>query len=195
MEKVAKSIKGTRTEKNLMIAFASESMAMNRYGYFARIAREEGYEKIASIIMETAENEKAHAEVFSKYFDGGGVEITASFPAAALADTKSNLEAAIIGEHMSWTVRYADFARMARDEGFSEIANTFQHIAAAESFHEDRFKKVLHNLVNSLIFNKRIPENWHCRNCGYVFLGTDAPEVCPSCQHPQAFFEVLSENY
>jgi rubrerythrin len=145
---MAGSIKGTRTEKNLMIAFASESMAVNRYYYFANVAGKEGHKKIADIFLETAEDEKSHAEVFYKYFEGGSVEVAASFPATALADTKSNLEASVMGEHATWTIRYSDFEQMARDEDFAEIADIFKHIATSENAHENRFEKILKGFNN-----------------------------------------------
>jgi len=188
------SIRGTRTEKNLMTAFAGESMSVNRYLHFARIARQEGLEKIAAVLAETAENERAHAEIFSRYFEGGRVEIAASFPAVAPSDTKSNLAAAVGGEHAAWEVRYADFAKAAADEGFLVIAQAFRNVAIAENYHEDRFRRFLHHLAHGTVFTKKAPVRWHCRNCGYVRTEAVAPEVCPACTCSRAFFEVLAEE-
>jgi rubrerythrin len=192
---MTKSIKGTRTEKNLLTAFAGESQARNRYTYFASAARKEGYEQIAEFFLETAENEKEHAKVFFKYLEGGDVEITASYPAGVIADTKSNLEEAAAGENLEWTTIYADFAGIAREEGFKEIANSFDQIAKVERFHESRYRKLAANLAKQEVFRKKSPVKWHCRNCGYVAEGANAPKICPACRHPQAYYEVLAENY
>ncbi len=188
-------IRGTRTEKNLMAAFAGESQTFNRYSYFAEAARKEGYEQIADIFSETANDERAHARAFYQYLEGGGVEITATYPSGPPADTKGNLQAAVAGENAAWTLRYADFARIAREEGFPEIAGTFEHIAVAEEFHEARFRKLMDNLEKDEVFRKKAPVKWHCRNCGYVTEGKEAPRGCPSCRFPQSFYEVLAENY
>ncbi|MDD5568116.1 MAG: rubrerythrin family protein [Candidatus Omnitrophica bacterium] len=192
---MSKSVKGTMTEKNLLAAFAGEAQARNRYTYFASVARKEGFEQIANIFIETAENEKEHAKVFFKYLEGGDVEITASYPAGTIKDTKTNLEQAASGENMEWTVLYADFARIAKDEGFSEIARSFDQISKVEKFHEARYRKLINNIVNSEVFKKKAPAKWHCINCGYVFEGNEAPKECPACKHPQSFYEVLAENY
>jgi len=192
---MAKSIKGTKTEKNLLASFAGESQARNRYTYFASAARKEGYEQIANIFTETAENEKEHAKVFFKYLEGGDVEITASYPAGMIKDAKSNLEAAAAGENMEWTVLYSDFGKVARDEGFEEVARSFEQISKVERFHESRYRKFINNIANSEVFKKKNAIKWHCINCGYIFEGAEAPKECPACKHPQAFYEVLAENY
>lgn len=190
-----KSIKGTKTEKNLLASFAGESQARNRYTYFASAARKNGFEQIANIFTETAENEKEHAKVFFKYLEGGDVEITAIYPAGAIKDTKSNLQAAAAGENMEWTVIYSDFANIARHEGFEDVAISFEQIAKVERFHESRYRKLIANIENSQVFKKKSNVKWHCINCGYVFEGAEAPKECPACKHPQAFYEVLAENF
>ena len=192
---MSKSIKGTQTEKNLLAAFAGESQARNRYTYFASAARKEGFEQIANIFTETAENEKEHAKVFFKYLEGGDTEIVAAYPAGMIKDTKSNLEAAAAGENMEWTTIYADFSKTARDEGFPEIARSFEQIAKVEKFHESRYRKLVNNVANGEVFKKKSAVKWHCMNCGYVFEGTEAPKECPACKHPQAFYELLAENF
>jgi rubrerythrin len=192
---MGKSLKGTKTEKNLLAAFAGEAQARNRYTFFASAARKEGFEQIANIFMETAENEKEHAKVFFKYLEGGDVEITASYPAGMIKDTKSNLEAAAAGENMEWTTIYADFAKVAKDEGFPEIARSFEQIGKVEKFHESRYRRLANNIGNSEVFKKKASIKWHCINCGYVFEGAEAPKECPACKHPQAFYEVLAENF
>ena len=192
---MAKSVKGTKTEKNLLKAFAGESQARNRYTYYASMARKEGFEQIANIFRETAENEKEHAKVFFKYLDGGDVEIVASYPAGVVGDTRSNLEAAADGEKMEWTTIYADFSMTAKEEGFPEIARSFEQIAKVERFHESRYRKLAANVANGEVFKKKSPVKWHCANCGYVLEGTEAPKECPACKHPQAFYEVLAENF
>ena len=192
---MGKSIKGTKTEKNLLAAFAGESQARNRYTYFAGQARKEGFMQIASIFEETALNEKEHAKVFFQYLEGGDVEIVAAYPAGMIKDTKSNLEAAAAGEKMEWTSIYADFARIARDEGFAEIASSFDQIAKVEKFHEARYCKLASNIDNGEAFKKKSTAKWHCTNCGYVYEGTEAPDICPACKHPQSYYEVLAENY
>ncbi len=192
---MSKSLKGTQTEKNLLTAFAGESQARNRYTYFASAARKEGYEQIANIFAETAENEKEHAKVFFNYLEGGDVEIVAAYPAGMIKDTKSNLEAAAAGEKMEWSMIYADFEKTARQEGFPNIATSFKEIAEVEAFHEGRYRKLIKNIVNGEVFKKKTPVKWHCTNCGYIHEGTEAPKVCPACKHPQAFYELLAENY
>jgi rubrerythrin len=192
---MGKSIKGTKTEKNLLKAFAGESQARNRYTYFASLARKEGFEQIANIFTETAENEKEHAKVFFKYLEGGDVEITALYPAGVIKDTKTNLEEAAAGENMEWTALYQDFAKAAKDEGFTEVARSFEQIAKVERFHEARYRKLINNLGNSEVFKKKSPVKWHCINCGYVTEGNEPPRECPACKHPQSFYEVLAENY
>ncbi|MCK9615077.1 MAG: rubrerythrin family protein [Candidatus Omnitrophica bacterium] len=192
---MAKSIKGSKTEKNLLASFAGESQARNRYTYFASAARKEGFEQIANIFTETAENEKEHAKVFFKYLEGSDVEITASYPAGQIRDTKSNLEAAAAGENLEWTTLYADFAKTAEAEGFTEIANSFEHISKVEMFHETRYRKLINNITSREVFKKKKPVKWHCINCGYIIESDKAPDQCPACKHPQAFYEVLAENY
>ncbi len=192
---MGKSIRGTKTEKNLLAAFAGESQARNRYTYFASVAREEGFEQIANIFTETAENEKEHAKVFFKHLEGGDAEITATYPAGMIKDTKSNLEAAAAGENMEWTTLYQDFSKIAKDEGFAEVARSFEQVAKVEKFHEARYRKLINNIADGEVFKKKSAVKWHCINCGYVIEGIDAPRECPACKHPQAFFEQLAENY
>jgi rubrerythrin len=192
---MAKSIKGTQTEKNLVKAFAGESQARNRYTYFASAAKKEGLEQIAAIFLETAENEKEHAKVFFKFLEGGDVEIIADYPAGKIADTKTNLEAAAAGENMEWTTLYADFAKTAKAEKFPEIAVAFEQIAKVEKFHESRYRRLVNNIGKKEVFKKKTVVKWHCLNCGYVFEGNHAPQECPACKHPQAYYELLAENY
>lgn len=192
---MVRSIKGTKTEKNLLAAFAGESQARNRYSFFASAARKEGFEQIANVFLETADNEKEHAKVFFNYLEGGDAEITAAYPAGMIKDTRANLEAAAAGENMEWTKIYADFARTAREEGFAEVARSFEQIAKVEKFHESRYRKLAGNVASGESFKKKSPVKWHCTNCGYVFEGTEAPGECPACKHPQAYYEVLAENY
>ncbi len=190
-----KSLRGTRTEKNLLAAFAGESQARNRYSFFASAARKEGYEQIGNIFTETAENEKEHGKVFFKYLEGGETEILAAYPAGMIKDTKSNLEAAAAGENLEWTTIYADFSKIARDEGFPEIARSFEQVAKVEKFHEARYRKLAANIGSGEVFKKKTTVKWHCTNCGYVYEGTEAPKECPACRHLQAFYELLAENY
>ncbi len=190
-----KSIKGSRTERNLLAAFAGESQARNRYTYFASAARKEGLEQIANIFAETAENEKEHAKVFFGHLEGGDVEVTARYPAGKVNDTRANLEAAAAGEQMEWTAIYADFAKVAKDEGFPDVARSFEQIGRVEKFHESRYRKLISNVAGGEVFRKKAVVKWHCANCGYVFEGTEAPQQCPACKHPQAYYEVLAENW
>ena len=192
---MSKSVKGTRTEKNLLASFAGESQARNRYTYFASAAKKEGYEQISRIFLETAENEKEHAKLFFKFLEGGDVEITAGYPAGVIGDTKANLEAAADGELHEWTTIYSDFSNVAKDEGFEEIARTFEQVAKVERYHEARYRALVKNITNNEVFSKKTPVKWHCINCGYVYEGQAAPKSCPACKHPQAYFEVLAENY
>ena len=191
---MSKSIKGTKTEQNLLKAFAGESQARNRYTYFAGKAKKEGYEQIAAIFLETAENEKEHAKVFFKYLEGGELEITAGFPAGIIKSTSDNLDHAADGENMEWTTIYSDFEKIAREEGFQDIADSFRDIATVEKFHESRYRDLSSNVKNGTVFKKETSTKWHCRNCGYVHESTEAPEECPACRHPQAYYEVLAEN-
>lgn len=192
---MARSIKGTRTEQNLLKAFAGESQARNRYTYFAGAAKKEGYEQIQAFFLETAENEKEHAKIFFQYLEGGDAQITASYPAGVVGATKANLEAAAAGENMEWTRLYADFARDAREEGFPEVAVSFELIAQVEKGHEERYRKLAANIAAGEVFRKQRAVKWHCRNCGYIFTGPEAPEACPACRHTQAYYELLAENY
>ncbi|HSA94461.1 MAG TPA: rubrerythrin family protein [Acidobacteriota bacterium] len=192
---MARSVKGTETEKNLLKAFAGESQARNRYTYFAGVARKAGLEQIANIFIETAENEREHAKVFFKYLEGGDLEITAAYPAGAIGDTRANLEAAANGEKMEWSNLYASFEKTARGEGFPEVAASFKQIAEVEAFHEKRYRKLAANIDAGQVFKKPSAVKWHCINCGYVHEGPDAPAVCPACKHPQAYYELLAENY
>lgn len=192
---MGKSIKGTETEKNLLAAFAGESQARNRYTYFAAAAKKEGYEQIAGIFLETAENEKEHAKVFFKHLEGGDAQITASYPAGTIKDTIGNLEAAAAGENLEWTTLYRNSAGTARDEGFADIARSFEEISRVEKFHESRYRKLVSNVAGKEVFKKKSVVKWHCLNCGYVSEGSEAPRACPACAHPQSFYEVLAENY
>jgi rubrerythrin len=193
--KMAKSIKGSQTEKNLLKAFAGESQARNRYTYFSGQARKEGFEQIANIFLETAENEREHAKVFFNYLEGGDVEIMAAYPAGQIKDTKSNLEAAAAGENLEWTKLYSDFGQIAREEGFEQVAASFKEISEVEKFHESRYRKLIANVKAGEVFKKKAPVRWHCTNCGYIHEGPDAPRVCPACKHSQAYYEILAENY
>ena len=192
---MSKSVKGTQTEKNLLKAFAGESQARNRYTFFASVARKEGYEQIANIFTETAGNEKEHAEIFFKYLEGGDIEITATYPAGIIGDTKTNLEAAADGEKMEWSDIYANFEKTARKEGFAEVATSFKEIAEVEEFHEGRYRKLAKNIANGEVFKKKASVKWHCTNCGYIHEGPEAPKECPACKHAQAYYELLAENY
>jgi rubrerythrin len=190
-----KSLKGTKTEQNLLVAFAGESQARNRYSYFASQAKKEGYEQIAAIFLETADNEKEHAKIEFKLLEGGEVQIVASYPAGVIGDTKANLKAAADGERFENTIMYPDFAKIARDEGFPEIAATFLNIAVAEKGHENRYLALLKNIEDGMVFKKNKKIVWRCRNCGYLHEGNEAPRECPACQHAQAYFELNGENY
>ena len=190
-----KSLKGTKTEKNLLASFAGESQARNRYTYFAGVARKAGYEQIAALFLETADNEKEHAKVFFKYLEGGDLELTATYPAGVIGDTARNLEAAAAGEKLEWSKLYLDAENIARQEGFEEIAKSFKEIAEVEEQHEKRYRALLKNVREGKVFKKDKSVKWHCRNCGYVHEGPEAPGECPACKHPQAYYEVLCENY
>jgi len=192
---MSKSLKGSKTEKNLLASFAGESQARNRYTYFASVAKKAGYEQISALFLETAENEKEHAKRFFKLLEGGDVTITAAYPAGVIGDTMTNLEAAAAGEKLEWSKLYLDAENIARQEGFEEIAKQFKEIAEVEEKHETRYRKLLKNLKDGKVFKKDQVVKWHCRNCGYVHEGQEAPVECPACQHPQAYFELLAENY
>lgn len=188
------SIHGTETEKNLLKAFAGESQARNRYTFFAGAARKDGYEHIAYIFEETANQEKEHAKCFFKHLEGGLVEITASFPAGQILDTAENLRNAAAGEHEEWEILYPSFAKIAKEEGFPEVSKTFMSISVAEKQHEKRYLGFLQSLSNGTVF-KRAGATWRCRNCGFVAATENAPVACPACLHPQSFFEILAENW
>jgi rubrerythrin len=188
-------LEGTRTEKNLLKAFAGESQARNRYTYFASQAKKDGFVQIQSIFEETADQEKEHAKRFFKYLEGGEVEITAAFPAGVIGSTKENLREAAGGEHYEWSSMYPEFARVAREEGFADVAATFEAVAVAEKQHEKRYLGLLKNVEAGTVFKKSESVVWRCRNCGYLHTGTAAPDVCPACAHPQAHFELLAENW
>jgi rubrerythrin len=189
------NLKGTQTERNLLTAFAGESQARNRYTYFASQARKEGYEQIAAIFEETANQEKEHAKREFKFLEGGEVEIAAAFPAGVIGSTLENLKAAAAGEHYENTEMYPNFAEEADKEGFAEIATVFRKIAIAEKRHEQRYLALVKNLKEGLVFKRKNKVRWVCRNCGYVHEGAEAPAVCPSCAHPQAYFEIEATNY
>jgi len=189
------SVKGTRTEKNLLASFAGESQARMRYTYFSSQAKKEGFEQISFIFSDTADNEKEHAKRFFKFLEGGEVEITAAYPAGVIGSTAENLKAAAAGENLEHTVLYPEAAKVADEEGFEEIAEVFREIAKVEMEHEKRYRKLLKNVETGQVFKKPSPVKWRCRNCGYVYEGAEAPELCPACAHPQAHYEVLAENY
>ena len=187
--------KGSKTEKNLLTAFAGESQARNRYTYFASAAKKEGYEQIAAIFLETADNEKEHAKRFFKFLQGGEVEIAAAFPAGIIATTLENLAAAAAGEHYEQATMYPGFAEIAEKEGFADVAATFRNISVAERQHEKRYRALHANIEGGKVFKKDRPIKWKCANCGFVHEGTEAPETCPACLHPKAYFEILCENF
>ncbi|MDH3353164.1 MAG: rubrerythrin family protein [Nanoarchaeota archaeon] len=189
------NLKGSDTEKNLLKAFAGESQARNRYTYFSSVAKKEGFEQIAGIFQETADNEKEHAEIFFKYLKGGDVEIQATYPAGKIGTTSENLLAAAEGEKLEWGALYPEFEKTAREEGFEEIADSFKEIAEVEEYHERRYRKLLKNVEEGKVFNKENPTKWKCRNCGYVHEGNDAPNECPACKHDKAYYELWVENY
>lgn len=190
-----KSIKGTKTEKNLLATFAGESQARNRYTYFASEAKKAGYEQIAAIFLETADNEKEHAKRFFKLLEGGEVEIMASYPAGVIGDTAQNLQAAAVGENLEWMKLYKEAEKVARQEGFEEVAAQFKEIAEVEEEHEKRYRKLLKNIKEGKVFKKDTVVKWKCRNCGYVHEGKETPQECPACAHPQAYYELICENY
>jgi len=190
-----KSLKGTRTEQNLLKAFAGESQARNRYEFFASVAKKEGYEQIAAIFMETASQEKEHAKRFFKFLEGGMVEITASYPAGIIGTTKQNLKAAAEGEYEEWSSLYPTFADVAKEEGFPEISVAFKMVAKVEVEHERRYLKLLQNISEDKVFKKDGKVLWQCRNCGYIYESEEALEVCPVCLHPKAFMQLKEDNY
>jgi len=190
-----KSVKGTRTEKNLMQSFAGESQARMRYTYFASQAKKEGYEQISAVFTETAEQEKEHAKRFFKFLEGGMVEINASFPAGVIGNTAENLKAAAAGENEEWTELYPSFAKIAEEEGFKAIAAVYRFIAKVEAEHERRYKALLARVEEGKVFEREEEIEWQCRNCGYIHRGKKAPDTCPACAHPQAHFEPMKNNY
>jgi rubrerythrin len=189
------SLKGTQTEKNLLAAFAGESQARNRYSYFASQARKEGYQQIAAIFEETANQEKEHAKREFKFLEGGEAEITAAFPAGVIGKTIDNLKAAAAGEHYETTEMYPDFAKTADAEGFGEIAGVFRSIAAAEARHEKRYVALAKNIAEGRVFKREKPVRWVCRNCGYVQEALEPPDLCPACAHPKEYYEIEAGNY
>ncbi len=190
-----KSIKGTQTEKNLLKSFAGESQATRRYEIFAKVARKEGYEQIAGIFEETADQEKTHAKVFFEYLEGGMVEITAAYPAGKIGTTAENLKSAAEGENEEWADLYPGFAKIADEEGFKQVANTYRQVAKVEAEHEKRYLKLLERVKEGKVFERPEKVKWMCRKCGFVYEGQKAINNCPSCRHPQAYFEVKAENY
>jgi rubrerythrin len=189
------SLKGTKTEKNLLIAFAGESQARNRYTYYSSAAKKEGYVQIAHIFTETAEQEKEHAKRLFKFLEGGDLTIEAAFPAGVVGTTSENLKAAAGGEDHEWQEMYPGFAKIAREEGFPAIAAVFEAIVVAEKQHAKRYYKLKENLDSGKVFKKDKPAVWRCLNCGYIHEGPEAPQACPACAHPQSYFELLGENW
>lgn len=192
---MGKSVKGTKTEQNLLKAFAGESQARSRYTFFASVAKKEGYEQISGVFMETAEQEKEHAKRFFKFLEGGMVEITASYPAGKIGTTMENLAAAAAGENEEWAEMYPEFAAIADEEGFPAIAAVFRNVATVEEQHEIRYRKLLAHVEAGDVFSREEEIYWQCRNCGYVHKGKNAPESCPACAHPRAYFEPMKQNY
>jgi rubrerythrin len=189
------TLKGTKTEQNLLKAFAGESQARMRYDYFASQAKKEGLEQIAALFEETALNEKEHAKRFFKFLEGGMVEITAAYPAGIIGTTLENLKAAADGENEEWTELYPEFARIAEEEGFKLVAMVFKQIAKVEKHHEERYRKLYENLETGKVFKRDGKVIWKCRNCGLIHEGSVAPQKCPACDHPQSYFEINSDNY
>ncbi len=189
------SLKGSKTERNLLTAFAGESQARNRYTYFASKARKEGYIQMSLIFEETANQEKEHAERLFKFLEGGAVEVQAAFPAGVIGSTLENLKAAAGGEHYEWTEMYPGFSKVAREEGFDEIADVFKSIAVAEKQHEKRYLDLAENIEKDRVFKREKKVVWRCLNCGYLHEGEEAPEECPACAHPRAYYEILGENW
>jgi len=187
--------KGSKTEKNLLAAFAGESQARTRYTFFASEAKKAGYEQIAAIFQETSDNEKEHAALFFKHLKGGMVEINASYPAGIIASTAENLKAAAAGEKLEWGTLYPNFGDIAEQEGFTDVARTFRSVAKVEAYHERRYLKLLESVTQGKVFKKDTPIKWKCRNCGFVLEAGEAPEKCPVCGHPRSYFEVWVENY
>jgi rubrerythrin len=195
MEARTVEMKGSRTEKNLLAAFAGESQARTRYTFFASAARNEGFEQVSAIFQETSDNEKEHAQLFFRHLKGGMVEITTAYPAGVVGSTAENLKAAAEGEKLEWGTLYPSFVEVAEEEGFADVARTFRMVGKVEAYHERRYRKLLANVESGKVFKKDAPIWWKCRNCGYVFEGKEAPEKCPVCDHPRSYFEQWTENY
>lgn len=191
----AMKLKGSQTEKNLLKSFAGESQAKNRYTFFAKQAKRDGYEQIAAIFEETARQEEEHAKLFFKALEGGHVEITATFPAGQILSTEKNLLAAAEGEHEEWADLYSEFAKVAKKEGFEDIAHLFKMVSGVEKEHEIRYRKLLENVQNGTVFKRKKAVYWYCRNCGHIHFGTEAPEICPTCKHPRAYFQLQVREY
>lgn len=194
-ERLIMEFHGSKTEKNLLAAFAGESQARTRYTFFSSEAKKQGFEQISAIFQETSDNEKEHAQLFFKLLKGGAVEITAAYPSGIIGSTTENLLAAAEGEKLEWGKLYPDSADIADKEGFAEPAKTFRMVAKVEAYHERRYRKLLANLEQGKVFKKDTPIKWKCRNCGYVFEGSEVPEKCPVCDHPRSYFEAWCENY
>ncbi len=192
---MSKGIRGSETERNLLKAFAGESQARNRYSYSAGAAAKEGFEQIAAIFEETADQERIHAKNFFRHLEGGDLEITVSYPAGKIGTTEENLTDAATGEHHEWSILYPSFADVADKEGFKDVAALFRLVSKAEEAHEQRYKALLENLKAGKVFRKDVKVKWQCRKCGYVHEGAEAPKKCAACQHPQAYFEVMKENW
>lgn len=192
---MSRTIKGTQTEKNLLTSFAGESQARMRYTYYASVAKKEGYEQISAIFTETADQEKEHAKRMFKFLEGGMVEIKASYPAGVISTTLDNLKEAAAGEHEEWSHDYPHFADVAEQEGFLDIALMYRNISIAEKGHEERYLAFVNNIETASVFAREGEVVWQCRNCGFIYIGKDAPKVCPACLHPQAYFEIKKENY
>ena len=190
-----KSLKGTKTEKNLLASFAGESQARNRYTFFESVAKKEGFIQISNIFTETADNEKEHAKRFFKFLEGGDLEITATYPAGKIGTTKENLLAAAMGENEEHTILYPEAAKTAEEEGFPEIAAVFRNIAKVEKHHEERYRALAKNIETNKVFQKDAAVVWKCGNCGFIYEGVKAPEKCPACDHPQTYFELLADNF
>ncbi len=188
-------ISGSKTETNLITSFAGESQARNRYTYFAGQARKEGFDQIAAIFQETAEQEKEHAKRFFSQLQGGEVEVKWNFPAGMVGTTAENLKASAMGEHSEWSEMYPTYARIAREEGFESAAIIWEKVSIAEKFHEKRYLGLLQNVEKGLVFKREKPVVWRCRNCGYLHEGSEAPDSCPACAHPKAYYELLAENW
>lgn len=189
------NLTGTQTLNNLMIAFTGESMAINRYTYYAKVAKKEGFEQYSAVFLETAEHEKSHAKTFYRFLEGQAIELNAQFPETVLGSTKENLMASISSENNEWTIMYPEFEKIAWEEGFKSIATKFKLIAEIEKFHEERYRKLLKNIDTGQVFKKEKNVKWMCRKCGYIHESEFALKNCPACDHPQAYFEILAENY